>query len=154
MRGLGFGVWSLRFGVRRAKSRAAHHISLAPNLNPFSCPLSPLCCCRLEFCFPARIFPRFASLINRARAREAIKPYLFSLWMVGITVKRTAIHRTRRRQEGEDFGVSSVERLRRELTRVARSNASLLCLCAESLLGVRGSEFRVRNAQPRRSPST
>ena len=52
----------------------------------------------------------FASLINRARARrrgrarEAIKPYLFSLWMVGITAKRTAIHRTRRRQEGEDFG--------------------------------------------------
>ena len=40
MRGLGFGVWSLRFGVRRAKSRAAHHISLAPNLNPFPCPLS------------------------------------------------------------------------------------------------------------------
>ena len=32
----------------------------------------------------------FASLINRARAREAIKPYLFSLWMVGITAKRTA----------------------------------------------------------------
>jgi len=24
--------------------------------------------------------------------------------MVGITAKRTAIHRTRRRQEGEDFG--------------------------------------------------
>ena len=46
----------------------------------------------------------FASLINRARAREAIKPNLFSLWMVGITAKRTAIHRTRRRQEGEDFG--------------------------------------------------
>ena len=38
----------------------------------------------------------FASLINRARARrrararEAIKPNLFSLWMVGITAKRTA----------------------------------------------------------------
>src|SRR6516165_5278692 len=31
----------------------------------------------------------------------AIKPYLFSFWMVGITAKRTAIHRTRRRQEGE-----------------------------------------------------
>ena len=52
----------------------------------------------------------FASLINRARARrrararEAIKPYLFSLWMVGITAKRTAIHKTRRHQEGEDFG--------------------------------------------------
>ena len=47
----------------------------------------------------------FASLINRARrrarAREAIKPYLCSLWMVAITAKRTAIHRTRRRQEGE-----------------------------------------------------
>ena len=64
----------------------------------------------------------FASLINRARARrrararEAIKPYLFSLWMVGITAKRTAIHRTRRRQEGEDFdetSTSSVESLSR-----------------------------------------
>ena len=49
----------------------------------------------------------FASLINRARARrrararEAIKPYLFSLWMVGITAKRTAIHRMRRGQESE-----------------------------------------------------
>jgi hypothetical protein len=60
----------------------------------------------------------FASLINRARrrarAREAINPYLFSLWMVGITAKRTAIHRTKRRQEGEDFGetsTSSVESL-------------------------------------------
>ena len=37
----------------------------------------------------------FASLINRARARrrararEAIKPYLFSLWMVGITVVKS-----------------------------------------------------------------
>jgi len=41
---------------------------------------------------------------RRARAREAIKPNLFSLWMVGITAKRTAIQRTRRRQEGEDFG--------------------------------------------------
>ena len=41
----------------------------------------------------------FASLINRARrrAREAIKPYVFILWMVGITAKGTAIHRTRRR---------------------------------------------------------
>jgi hypothetical protein len=38
--------------------------------------------------------------------------------MVGITAKGTAIHRTRRRQEGEDFGVSSVERLRRELAKV------------------------------------
>ena len=49
----------------------------------------------------------FASLINRARARrrararEAIKPYLYSLWMVGITAKRTAIHRMRRGQESE-----------------------------------------------------
>src|SRR5262249_18048275 len=49
----------------------------------------------------------FASLINRARARrrararEAIKPYLLSLWMVGITAKGTAIHRTRRPREGE-----------------------------------------------------
>jgi hypothetical protein len=37
----------------------------------------------------------------------------YSLWMVGITAKRTAIPRTRRRQEGEDFGVSSVEPLAR-----------------------------------------
>src|SRR5215475_1522010 len=36
--------------------------------------------------------------------------------MVGITAKRTAIHRTRRRQEGEDFG---------ELSRAAPAEPSL-----------------------------
>jgi len=63
----------------------------------------------------------FASQINRAR--EAIKPNLFSLWMVGITAKRTAIHRTRRRQEGEDFG---------ELSRAARAEPPLNGLKAGS----------------------
>jgi len=39
----------------------------------------------------------------RARAREAIKPYLFSLWVMGITAKVTAIHSTKRRQESEEM---------------------------------------------------
>src|SRR5215470_17784669 len=49
----------------------------------------------------------FASIINRARrrarAREAIKLYLFSLWVMGITAKVTAIHSTKRRQESEEM---------------------------------------------------
>src|SRR5215471_14958799 len=40
-------------------------------------------------------FRSWVLLPNRARAREGIKPYLFSLWMVGITAKRTAIPGTR-----------------------------------------------------------
>ena len=76
MRGLGFGVWSLRFGVRRAKSRAAHHISLAPNLNPFPCPLSPLRLCGesvLEFSASFCLCSLFFSILRRHACLQRVQ---------------------------------------------------------------------------------
>jgi len=62
----------------------------------------------------------FASLINRARALEAIKLYLFSLWVMGITAKVTAIHSTKRRQESEEM--SHEAHLRKTGGRQSRRN--------------------------------
>ena len=76
MRGLGFGVWSLRFGVRRATSRAAHHISLAPNLNPFPCPLSPLRLCGesvLEFSASFCLCSLFFSILRRHACLQRVQ---------------------------------------------------------------------------------
>ena len=76
MRGLGFGVWSLRFGVRRAKSRAAHHISLAPNLNPFPCPLSPPRLCGesvLEFSASFCLCSLFFSILRRHACLQRVQ---------------------------------------------------------------------------------
>jgi hypothetical protein len=98
---LAFTAHRSPFTVHKIKGRHQTHAKLKSILtSAFSGPQS------MKILFSCEDFSEksFASLINRAR--EAIKPNLFSLWMVGITAKRTAIHRTRRRQDGEDFGFS------------------------------------------------
>jgi hypothetical protein len=65
---------------------------------------------------------RFASLINRARARarrraralEAIKPYLFSLWMVGINREKDS--------NSQDEEMSHEGHLRKTGSRQSRRN--------------------------------
>ena len=86
---------------------------------------------------------------RRARAREAIKPNLFSLWMVGITAKRTAIQRTRRRQEGEDFGELLSRAARAEPPLIKRLESWLARRLALPIAG-RGDVARSAFPQDRR----
>src|SRR5262249_51081489 len=97
VRSLGFGVRpELTTVIRRSPFRV--HYAKFKSIPTFES--SALQSMKILFSFEDFSEKSFGSLINRARARrrararEAIKPYLLSLWMVGITAKRTAIHRT------------------------------------------------------------
>ena len=100
VRGSGFGVRSVgRWALRVTSHGPHHHLDTEPKFIP-NFAVSALQSMKVLFSCEDFSQKSFASLINRARhrarSREAIKAYLFSLWMVGITAKRTAIHRTRR----------------------------------------------------------